>query len=71
MAHAQQDPAYDPGTLHAEEPRQPLLDGPLAAFVLQKPRTASSGRSGKRFASGFSYFFLSLLLGCCCCIVLP
>jgi len=62
-------PAYDPGALQAELPRQPVLDGPVAAFVLQKPRTASSGRSGKRFASGFSYFFLALLL--CCCIVLP
>jgi hypothetical protein len=62
-------PAYDPGTLQRDVPRQPLLDGPLAAFVLQKPRTASSGRRGKRFASGFSYFFLSLALSCC--IVLP
>jgi hypothetical protein len=61
-------PAYDPGTLHAEVPRQPTLEGPLAAFVLQKPRTASSGRSGKRFASGFSYFFLLVLV---CCIDLP
>src|SRR5258708_6578685 len=68
VAHSQNGIAYEPGTLQARTPRQPSDDGPLAAFVLQKPRTASSGRSGKRFASGFSYFFFSLRS---CCIVLP
>src|SRR5437763_8675153 len=61
-------PDYDPGTLQAEEPRQPRVKGPLDALVLQNPRTASSGRSGKRFASGFSYFFFSLPV--CCCMVI-
>src|SRR5438067_6051386 len=60
---------YDPGMLQDVDPRQPPPYGPVAAFDLQKPSTASSGRSGKRLASGFSYGFLALLF--CCCIALP
>src|SRR5438105_3063569 len=67
LIRRREPPTYEPGTLQARVPRQPLVAGPLAALVLQNPRTASSGRSGKRFASGFSYFFFSLLA---CCIVL-
>lgn len=43
-----------------ETPRQPPPLGPDDALLLQNPRTASSGRRGKRVSVGFSYgFFFS------------
>src|ERR1051325_10399840 len=55
---------YEPRVLQKPPLRQPMALGPLPPAVLQFPRTASSGRSGKRLICGFSYG----LRACCSCL---